>query len=59
MVQLTRWEPVGEFTKLRNQMDRMFEELRREVEEERRRIYQEKYGELEPFEEDSDLLEFN
>ena len=26
MVQLTRWEPVGELTKLRDQMDRMFED---------------------------------
>lgn len=29
MAQLTRWEPVGELTKLRRQMDRMFEDLPR------------------------------
>jgi HSP20 family protein len=38
MVQLTRWEPVGEFTKLRNQMDRMFGDwprfLGRQIDEE-------------------------
>ena len=26
MAQLTRWEPVGELTKLRHQMDKMFED---------------------------------
>ena len=26
MAQLTRWQPAGEFTKLRDQMDRMFED---------------------------------
>jgi HSP20 family protein len=38
MAQLTRWEPVGEFSKLRRQMDRMFEDwprfLGRRIDEE-------------------------
>ena len=43
----------------RSEMDRILEQLKREAEEERRRIYLERYGELETFEEDSELLDFN